>query len=145
MGFRNQQTPFEYIAQNDAVCLGTVSTTNTSYEDVGNGSTTGYSSATFDIPSPKTYLVRIDTSAQISGAVGTIYFQLLVDGSAPGGQPVSASKMYIPVLNTRHRFNWCIPVSLAAGSRVLKLQWKVSSGTTATAWPDDGRCFTVTG
>lgn len=135
-----------YQAQNDAFALGSATTTSTSFVDVGNGSSTGFSSWSFTPPVAKTYLIDVNCSAYKSASSGgtQLWFQLLVDGVA---QP-STSEMttfFAANLDQKH-VTFSVPVALSAASHTVKLQWKVTSGMTANVdAATEGRCFRVRG
>lgn len=135
-----------YQAHNDAFALGSASTTSTSFVDVGNGSSTGFSPWTFSVPVAKTYLIGVNCSAVKTASAGStvLTFQLLVDGVA---QPAQSDMMtwFASNFDQKH-FVFSVPVALSAGSHTVKLQWKVSASMTAAVDPaTEGRHFMVTG
>lgn len=132
-----------YIAQSSALALGAASTTSASFVDVGNGSSTGFADWTQSVPATKIYLVHIDVSG-FSSTGGIIYFQLLVDGSAPT-QPTGNEQITANGANHRGQVHIIVPVSLTSGSHTFKLQWKASSGATINVNADDYRTFTIAG
>jgi hypothetical protein len=135
-----------YQAQNDAFALGSATTTSTSFTDVGNGSSTGFSSWAFTAPVAKTYTIDVNCSAYKSASSGgsQLWFQLLVDGVA---QPTTSEMTTFFATNfDQKHFVFSVPVALSTGSHTFKLQWKVSSGMTANVDPaTEGRCFRVRG
>lgn len=135
-----------YQAQNDAFALGSASTTSTTFVDVGNGTSTGFSSWTFTVPIAKTYVIDVNCSAYKGASSGStiIWWRLLVDGVA---QPETSemTSFYGSAEGNKH-FVFSAPVALSAGSHTVKLQWKVSSGMTANVdAATEGRCFRVRG
>jgi hypothetical protein len=135
-----------YQAQNDAFALGSATTTSTSFVDVGNGSSTGFSSWTFTAPVAKTYLIDVTCSAYKSASAGgsQLWFQLVVDGVA---QPNTSDMTTFFGMNLDpKKFVFSVPVALSAGSHTVKLQWKVSASMTANVDPTtEGRSFRVRG
>jgi hypothetical protein len=90
--------------QSDAAALGTATTSSQTFGDVGNGSTTGYSAWTVNVPSAKTYLLLVNVSFYIAGAVGSVFFQILVDGATTGvTNPANAAGQTMNVLSSRPR------------------------------------------
>lgn len=132
---------------NDAAGLGTASTTATNFGDVGNGSSTGFSSWTTPaITVAKTYLIWCRVSGYVSVGSGRVFFQLLVDGSAPASQPTTAMTIATSSTAGVHlSTTFAIPVALSAATHTLKLQWKVDSGVTGQVDANDGRTFWITG
>lgn len=131
---------------NDAAALGTASTTSTSFVDVGNGSTTGFSSWTTPaIPIAKTYWIWCRLSSYVTVGGGRTFFQLLVDGVAPSGQPASAQRIYLNVTSQQFPMFFIVPVFLSAATHVIKPQWRVDSGVTAQVDVNDGRLLWITG
>lgn len=135
-----------YQAQNDAFALGSATTTSTSFVDVGNGSSTGFSSWTFSAPVAKVYTIDVTCSAYKSASsLGSqMWFQLLVDGVA---QPNTSEMTTFFGMNLDpKKFIFSVPVALSAGSHTVKLQWKVSASMTANVdAATEGRCFRVRG
>lgn len=135
-----------YQAQNDAFALGSATTTSTSFVDVGNGSSTGFSSWTFTAPVAKTYTVDVNCSAYKSASSGgsQLWFQLLVDGVAQTNTS-EMTTFFAANLDQKHLV-FSVPVALTAGSHTVKLQWKVSASMTANVdAATEGRCFRVRG
>lgn len=135
-----------YQAQNDAFALGSATTTSTSYVDVGNGSSTGFSSWTFSVPVAKTYTIDVNASAYKSASSGgsQLWFQFVVDGVA---QPTTSemTTFFATNFDQKHLI-FSVPVALTAGSHTVKLQWKVSASMTANVdAATEGRCFRVRG
>lgn len=134
------------IGQSDAAGLGAATTTSTSFVDIGNGSSTGYSSWTVTAPIAKTYLLRVVAKAYASVSPGgNVYMQVLCDGSAIVGQPTATPRQFFGTLNMFWPLTWDVVVSLTAGSHTFKLQWKVDSGMTANVDTNGGRLFTLVG
>lgn len=130
----------------DAAGLGTASTTSTSFGDVGNGSSTGFSSWTTPaISVAKTYIVWCRLSCYVTVGGGRVFFQLLVDGSAPANQPSTAQRIFLNTTNQQFSMVFPVPVSLSAATHTIKLQWKVDSGVTAQVDANDGRTFWISG
>lgn len=135
-----------YQTHDDTFALGSATTTSTTYVDVGNGTSTGFSSFTFTAPIAKTYLIYTNCSAVKSVSAGStqLWFQLLVDGVAQPNQ--SDMTTFFASNFDQKEFSFVVPVALTAGSHTLKLQWKVSAGMTANVDPPtNGRHFVVTG
>src|SRR5262249_55608347 len=134
------------MLQSDAAALGTATTTSTTFVDVGNGSTTGFAGWTASIGAVGTFLLSVDLSFYITGVVGIVYFQVLVDGSTTGvSNPVNSSQAGMNSLSN-HRFkSWRIPITFSTtGNHTIKLQWKVSgAGTTATVDTSNYRLYTL--
>lgn len=128
--------------QSDAFALGSATVTSTSYVDVGNGSSTGFSSWTFTAPVARTYVIDVNCSAYKSASSGgsQLWFQLLVDGVA---QPNTSEMTTFFAANfDPKKFIFSVPVALSAASHTVKLQWKVSASMTANVDPaTEGRCF----
>lgn len=136
-----------YQAYSDAAALGSASTTSTTFVDVGNGTSTGFSSFTFTVSVAKTYLIHSACTVFKSASSGStlMSFQLVVDGSAPSGSSPSTAAQFFGSEGSKY-FYFVVPVALSAGSHTIKLQWKVSSGMTANvAGGEEGRTFWVTG
>lgn len=135
-----------YQAQSDGAGLGTATTNATSFADVGDGTTTGFATWTYTIPVTKTYLLLVGLSCWVTVGGYQVIFQTMVDGSAPSGQPGNAQKFFFNTASEHNRLNFAVPIAFTAGSRVIKLQWKVSDAlTTATVDIYDFRCFTLIG
>ncbi len=133
-------------AISDAAALGTVSTNSTSFADVGNGTSTGFSSWTTPaVPIPKTYLVWCRLSCYVTTGGGGVFFQMLVDGVAPAGQPSTAQRIFANTTFQQFPMFFAVPVALSAATHVIKLQWKVSSPAVAQVDANDGRTFWITG
>lgn len=134
--------------QGEAAGAGAATTTNTAFEDVGNGTSTGFTVYNTTFPVSKTYLILINVAGVFATvSTGRVTFQLLIDGAAPSGQPsgFGAAGNHFSALNTRNGWCWAVSAYVAAGTRALKLQWKVDSGTTGNVDATSGRCFTVLG
>jgi hypothetical protein len=135
-----------YQAMNDAVALGTASTSSPSFGDVGNGLSTGFSSWTTPaITVAKTYVIWCRLSCYATTGGGLVSFQLLVDGVAPAGQPTSAQRIFLNSTLQQFPMFFGVPVSLAATTHIIKLQWKVSGTAVAQVDSNDGRTFWLTG
>jgi hypothetical protein len=96
------------------------------------------------IPVAKTYWIWVRTCCYCT-ATGGVNFRITVDGSAPSGQPTSAQKLFLNVINQRFVWFFGVPVSLSTGTHVVKLQCNVDVGTTANFDGNDGRTFWITG
>lgn len=135
-----------YQAQNDAFALGSATTISTSYVDVGNGSSTGFSSWSFTPPVAKTYTIDVNCSAYKSASSGgsQLWFQLLVDGVAQSNTS-EMTTFFGTNFDPKHLV-FSVPVALSAASHTIKLQWKVSASMTANVdAATEGRCFRVRG
>jgi hypothetical protein len=135
-----------YQAHSDAFALGAATTTSTTFVDVGNGSSTGFSPWTFSVPVAKTYVISVNASAVKTASTSStvLTFQLLVDGVA---QPNNSDQLtwFASNFDQKHVI-FSVPVALSAGSHTVKLQWKVSASMTASVDPaTEGRHFMVTG
>jgi hypothetical protein len=135
-----------YQAHSDAFALGAATTTSTTFVDVGNGSSTGFSPWTFSVPVAKTYVISVNASAVKTASTSStvLTFQLLVDGVA---QPAQSDMLtwFAANFDQKHVI-FSVPVALSAGSHTVKLQWKVSASMTASVDPaTEGRHFMVTG
>jgi hypothetical protein len=135
-----------YQDHSDAFALGSASTSSTTFVDVGNGSSTGFSPWTFSVPVAKTYVISVNASAVKTASTSStvLTFQLLVDGVA---QPAQSDMLtwFAANFDQKHII-FSVPVALSAGSHTVKLQWKVSASMTASVDPaTEGRHFMVTG
>jgi hypothetical protein len=133
--------------RDQSVAMSTSATTNsTSFVDA-----TGWASYTFNAPIAKTYVVHVDLAVFLSAGNGYAYFQLVNTTTStnyapadavvylPSGLTVAATQLSVPK-------SFRIPVLMAAGNNVLKLQWKQSGGATiGTDISSTPRTFTVTG
>ncbi len=125
-----------YQGQSHAQASMASSTSETSYVDVP-----GFSSWTFAAPIAKTYLVAVDCSAFLSGFTNVLLdLRLMVGGVAAGER----SFLF-------HNSDWALPMSfripaaMVKGNNVVKLQWRMGSGVTASTLPENFRTFTVSG
>jgi hypothetical protein len=146
MGFRSDMLVVPLQLQSDAAALATTAvTTSTTFVDVGNGSTTGFVAWTFTMPRDTNCYLRVDLSCYMTNAAGQVYFQVLMDGSAPT-QPTAGATFFFNQLSTHARMSWGFFLTVPAGSRTFKLQWKVQSGTQqAVVDSNDWRSFTLIG
>lgn len=120
---------FGYIGQSDQLGLGATSTTSTTFANIGNGSSTGYAQwTTPSLPFTKTYLLFVNVAAYATVVAGaqTVLYQILVDGSAPGGQPANAMRQPLEVAEGVAPTSFMVPLSLTAGTHTIDIQWKVS-------------------
>jgi len=124
----------------DAFATGGVSYSTNAYNDVSVLT----SWTTPSIPVAKTYLIWCRTCCYAT-ATGGVSFRITVDGSAPSGQPASAQKLFLNLINQRFVWTFAVPVSLSAATHTIKLQWIVDVGTTAAMDGNDGRTFWITG
>jgi hypothetical protein len=136
-------------ALSDANGLGTATTASATFVDVGNGSTTGFSSwTTPSIQIARTYLIHASFTAYmtVAGGNNNAFFQLLVDGSAPSGQPTGTARIAWATTLDPKQIYFAVPVSLSAGTHAVKLQWKVNN-VAMTIGVDvvQGRTFWITG
>lgn len=137
-----------YRDSNDAFAVGTFSSTagavSPSWEDVGNGTTTGFSSWTFTVPAAKQYEIMTNCSVYKSSSTGStiMSFRLVVDGVAQTS-PLAAATSWGDV----HRHvSFSHAVTLSAGSHTVKLQWQVSTGLVVRVdAATEGRQFVVRG
>ena len=133
-----------YQSQADAAALGTATQATTTFADVGNGSSTGFSVYTFTASTTKTYLVNVDLSCYMTVAADQVQFQLMKDGVVVFDS--DAARFYFNNLVSRMRLSFRCPVAMTAGANVLKLQWKIRDGAgTVSVDTNDFRCFTVLG
>lgn len=109
-----------------------------SFVDVG-----GFPSWSFTAPIAKTYLVHVDCTASLTGLTnGVLFWQVVNNGNAitPSQSFVFNSNLWALPMSFR------VPVSMVAGTNVIKLQWKVNNASAvATTATTNFRCFTVTG
>jgi hypothetical protein len=126
------------IAQNDAVAA-LASTTSAVFVDAA-----GLTTFSYDAPAARTYLVHVDLSCYVSAAT-RVSFRLLVDGVAVPNQPANAMSFFFNTLGEHNRLSFRVPVAMALGTHVLKLQWLVAGGATVTTDGNDFRCFTISG
>lgn len=120
---------YGYIGQNSQAGLGTFTTTSSTFVDVGDGSTTGY--ATWTTPSlavAKTYLLFVRVDGFQTSLSGMVSYQVVVDGSAPGGQPTNGMQQ-IQDAGVTVAQQFVVPLSLGTGTHTIKLQVKTSAGT----------------
>ena len=137
-----------YRAQSDGAGIGTAATSSTSFADIGDGAATGFATWAVTVPVAKTYLLHVDLSFYVTGAAGNVTFQIMVDAATTGvSNPAAASVMGVNALSTHMAKSWRVPIAFAAaGSKVVKLQWKVSNVLmVATVDTTDYRLFTLQG
>lgn len=130
-----------------AAALGTATSTSATYEDVGNGSSTGFGSYSFTAPIAKKYYVRVTLTVHCTTAAACLAFQLLKGGATTGVENLEAAQaICLNATSIQHTVCFTVPVTMAAGANVLKLQWKRTAGT-GTLEVDGGnfRVFEVTG
>lgn len=130
-----------YLAQNAAAGVGPANTNSTTYADVGNGSTTGFTTWTVSAPIGKTYLLVVDLSAW-SSVAGIAYFRVVVGST----NYETASGTFVFNATSDHRYKtFSTPVVLASGVNTIKLQWKTDGTATAEVDGNDYRSFTLMG
>lgn len=93
----------------------------------------------------KNYLVDVDVAFFFTVAIDTVFFQLLVDGVAPSGQPANAAQFLVPALSTLYRIRIPIPVLFTAGTHVLQLQFKTTGVGRVRTDSTCNRTFTLVG
>jgi hypothetical protein len=135
-----------YQDRNAAATVGSFTTTSGSFVDIGNGSSTGFSTYTFAAPIAKTYLVSVDLSCYLSGLGGGNGFQLqLVNATTSASYSDAATKFEVNSAGQVQHYAFRFGVPMNAGSNVLKLQALALTGCTFAVDSLCFRCFTVTG
>lgn len=122
-----------YFGSNDQAALGTATTSSTTFVDVGNGSSTGFTSWTAPTTKvTKTYRMTVVVRAYMPtiAASAVTWFQVLQDGAAISGQPTYTASQVYGGTSQWLQTTWRISVPQTAGTaHVYKLQWKVGSGS----------------
>jgi hypothetical protein len=131
-----------FIAQSSAAALGAASTNSTSFADVGNGSSTGFSSWTVSAPVTKTYMLTADLSLYAS-VLGFFYTFRVVVGST-NYEAAHMNGSFVAI-NAAHSKAFSVPVALVAGNNTIKLQWKTDGGLTAAVDTNSYRSFSLIG
>lgn len=135
-----------YQDSNDAFAVGNFTSTASGvsplWEDVGNGTTTGFSPWTFTVPVTRKYVIEVTASYNFISSTGnsTHLFRLVIDGVAQATMASAASWGN----DSGRRAVFSVPAVLTAGSHTVKLQWQVSTGMTASVTTSsEGRSFLV--
>lgn len=133
-----------FQGQSDVASLGLTNTSSTSFVDVGNGSSTGFSTYSFSAAIAKAYTVHVDTALYLSVlGTGQIFLQLVnTTTSTNYSTPSMTVEGTVDVLV---RASFRVSVAMNVGANVLKLQWKVGTGGTANTDANSFRTFTITG
>ena len=122
-----------YIGQSDQLGFATVATTSsTTFATIGNGTTSGF--ATWTTPSivlAKTYMLSVNVDVYATAVAGNqqVIFQILVDGSAPGGQPSNAQRQPLELAEGVAPTTFIVPIALTTGTHTIDIQWKVSGAS----------------
>jgi hypothetical protein len=136
-----------FQAFNEAQALGATSTSSTTFVDIGNGTSTGFSTFTFNAPLAKTYEVRVDVGLFNSVLVATDGVGIQLVNTTTGVTAPNATSFYWPsAANQRYVFNRVYPMAMQAGNNVLKLQWRVGNpGSTVNVDAAALRVYSVRG
>lgn len=119
---------FAFMAQQDVTSLGAVSTSSSTFVDVGDGATTGWANWTVNVTAPGNYLMRV-TFAFFTSVGNQAYFQLLMDGVAIVGQGTNGIADATANVNYTAVFDVIVPIA-AAGNHTFKVQWRGDGGST---------------
>ncbi len=133
-----------YQASDVALAIGTATRGANTFADVGNGTSTGYTTWSFSAPIAKTYLVHVDLQCYMTVAADSATFQLVNTTTSINYGDASA-QITMTALNSRTACHFLLPVVMQSGANVLKLQWKTTGVGTAQVDVADFRKFTVTG
>jgi len=132
------------VDQNETLAIGagTVSTSSSTFGQIGNGSSDGFADYTTASLSAGDYVIAWEIT-EIYGSSGAskAEFHVLVDGSAPSGQPLGRFYVQTNAVNGTGRM---IKVTgLSTGTHTLRLEWKAVTGTVALDGGYASLCWTV--